>query len=397
MNQAFVPYFLFYWSPDPKTTECAFDGLENMTVAEILIKGSGQELSPEEIEILTSANRRPLFLYEILSTKPNHSYRIRNLFTDEEFEVTERAGSTSVGVGGIILSAIFHLNGHWQNMATAPYMLPPIDKQSVFHLRDEIRERVGRKKLTEDKLVPFVTVIRALYLDRLDTLLDPTPPTLTNTDGEPFEPQKIHFEIASAESAFFALKGLARKVLSEKDLLQDAIFENGQLRQVEIPWFKKGKASNEKTGFTVLGRARIDGTKLVVEVNSEQRGKRLREKIVNLLGKEVRYITTVRESIERQLDEQRIEESPRVEIKDAPLPTELQEHLKSIADAHWEKWMDEEVPALDGMTPREAAKTKVGRGLLKSLLLYYEQRNSSTSGNLLKPDLKDLRSKLGIK
>ncbi len=397
VNQVFMPYFLFFWSPDPTETDCTLKNHEDKTVPEILIHELNQELSTEEVEILESANRRPLFLYEILSTKPNDSYRIRNLFTDEEFEVIERIGSSSVEVGSIILSAIFYINGQWQNIATAPYPLRPIEKQATFQLRDEIRKRVRRKILNEEILAAFIDDIRALYLDLIDSLLNPTQPVLRNTDGDMIAPQILHFEVNSPQGAFDVLGSLTMKVMSQEDLLREAAFENGKLRQVEIPWFKKDKYASEKSGYTLLGRLTIDGNTLTVEVNSNRRANRIRKKIQQLLGNNVRYKTTVIDSIERRLNEHRPTTLLEDKIQKQSIPAEIQKRMKDVASAHWEKWIDDEIPALNGLTPRQAAKTKDGVDLLKSLLHYYEQRDRDHVGNLFKPDVNALRSRLGIK
>jgi hypothetical protein len=54
------------------------------------------------------------------------------------------------------------------------------------------------------------------------------------------------------------------------------------------------------------------------------------------------------------------------------------------------------VPALNNMTPREAAKTEEGRELLESLLLDYERHDDAENENLMRPDIPELRRKLGM-
>ncbi|MFN2512442.1 MAG: hypothetical protein ABR568_13620 [Pyrinomonadaceae bacterium] len=55
------------------------------------------------------------------------------------------------------------------------------------------------------------------------------------------------------------------------------------------------------------------------------------------------------------------------------------------------------MPALNDVTPREAAKTSEGRDLLESLLLYYERQDDGSPDNPLKPDIPALRRELGLK
>jgi len=70
--------------------------------------------------------------------------------------------------------------------------------------------------------------------------------------------------------------------------------------------------------------------------------------------------------------------------------------LEETARQHWIAWMDLPVPALNNMTPREAAKTEEGRDLLESLLLYYESHDDEPNENLMRPDLASLRRELGM-
>ena len=48
------------------------------------------------------------------------------------------------------------------------------------------------------------------------------------------------------------------------------------------------------------------------------------------------------------------------------------------------------------MTPREAAQTEEGRELLESLLLDYERHDDDSNENLMRPDVPELRRKLGM-
>ena len=75
---------------------------------------------------------------------------------------------------------------------------------------------------------------------------------------------------------------------------------------------------------------------------------------------------------------------------------ELRATMQEIARQHWESWFDLPVPALNDMTPREAAKTEEGRELLESLLLLYENSQGNSSVNITNPDIPALRRELGM-
>jgi hypothetical protein len=80
----------------------------------------------------------------------------------------------------------------------------------------------------------------------------------------------------------------------------------------------------------------------------------------------------------------------------ADLPPEVRLKLEEHTRQHWVTWFDVPVPALNHLTPREAAQTEEGRELLESLLLDYERHDDADNENLMRPDVPELRRKLGM-
>ena len=78
------------------------------------------------------------------------------------------------------------------------------------------------------------------------------------------------------------------------------------------------------------------------------------------------------------------------------IPPEVRgEILREFKTRHFAAWPDQSIPALDGKTPREAAKTREGRRKLDVLLKDAEHLEQS-----LDPaerfDFSDLRKELGL-
>ena len=65
-------------------------------------------------------------------------------------------------------------------------------------------------------------------------------------------------------------------------------------------------------------------------------------------------------------------------------------------EKHWESWPDIPVPALRGLTPRQAAKNKVGREILGSLLLKFEVRSGKQEDESNSVYVARLRRELGL-
>ncbi len=62
---------------------------------------------------------------------------------------------------------------------------------------------------------------------------------------------------------------------------------------------------------------------------------------------------------------------------------------------HWDEWVDVPLPALDGKTPRQAAKSALGRERLEALFAEFTWRNE-TQPTHLRVDVATLRQKLKL-
>jgi hypothetical protein len=64
---------------------------------------------------------------------------------------------------------------------------------------------------------------------------------------------------------------------------------------------------------------------------------------------------------------------------------------------HWKAWCDKPIPMLGNQTPRQAAKTMIGKEKLEALLLQYERRDAERSDDdPLKTDMHYLRTELAL-
>jgi hypothetical protein len=72
-----------------------------------------------------------------------------------------------------------------------------------------------------------------------------------------------------------------------------------------------------------------------------------------------------------------------------------EEALGALMARHWEAWLDERVPALGGKTPRQAAKTAVGRERLEALLVDFASRSEQEPVHM-RVGVDRLRQQLGL-
>lgn len=70
--------------------------------------------------------------------------------------------------------------------------------------------------------------------------------------------------------------------------------------------------------------------------------------------------------------------------------------MKRLMDQHWATWPDIPVPALRGMTPRQASKDPQGRELLESLLMEFELQDLRQKDENSRVNIAKLRHELGL-
>src|SRR5215213_10313365 len=401
MNSVFMPWFLFNWIHETKPPDSTY-------FSETF--HSEHALSEDEEKLIMSAIQTPYSLCEVVELTPGIGMTLFDLFRRVKHEVIERSASQTLKKGEIIYCATTHLDGISSNIGTSPYALRPIAKRDILELRKWIIDESGAAELTAEHLGEFEADIRSFYLDAVVAMF--LPPQLMNTDNDPLLPQKVHFDIESADSAFHALKGLAEG-MSEDELRSEATVADGLIVKAEIPWLGGTREARKRLGGPVwLGTINIEDSKLIVSVNSTKRAEKVRRLVEKRLGKEAVYKTTLIEPIEPEVERMwaaaasgsskpaaagRAQGTERTGVISlADLPAEVHLKLEETARQHWVTWFDVPVPAFNNMTPREAAKTEEGRELLESLLLDYERHDDADNENLMRPDIPELRRKLGM-
>src|SRR5215217_3901439 len=296
MNSVFMPWFLFNWIHETKLPDSPDFSVTTIAVSFF----REHELSEDEMRLILSATKAPYSLCEVLELTPGVGMTLFDLFRRVKQEVVERSASQTLKKGEIIYCATTHLDGISSNIGTSPYALRPIAKRDILELRKWMIDESGAAELTADHLVEFEADIRSLYLDTVTAMF--RPPQLMNTDSDPLLPQKVHFDIHSGDSAFHALKDLAKGV-SEDELRSDATVADGLIMKAEIPWLGGTREARKRLGGPVLlGTMHIEEGKLIISVNSTKRAKKIRRLVEKRLGTEAIYKTTLIEPIEPEVE-----------------------------------------------------------------------------------------------
>ncbi len=327
----------------------------------------GSSLTSAERRWLHAQGRVVVGLWEVLELQPGRSMRVRDRFTGEERVVFERSASR-------MLTPHAHLVGRvvdWEHEAlfcgTWPRAFSP---READQLHDITRQNLARmlrypKKRTlrpDEMRDPRAASLLLQLAEQASEAFDSAPPpTLQNTDGEPFVlcRDRFGFESLHRETLLAGLVGMDG---AERES------ESGEL-PARFALTRPGNAQHKDWDNTVIAGVELHRARLDVSTNSVERADSLRRRLEAQFP-QLRFAG-------------RSEEVP--EPGDMPggprlgeVPGEAeQQAMRQVLEGHLRAWPDEPLPALGGQSARQAVKTASGREKVERLLrdmAFNEQR-----------------------
>jgi hypothetical protein len=397
----FSPYVLFEWNPERPARRSAVKPRGGIVV-QAYLKKAANSLSALEHLILEQAIARPVSFYEIVRVHPGRSAVLRDVLIGEETEIEEHSGSERMRPGDAVYAQIWILPEVATLGRSAPIPIPPDRKVEIVKLRAQLQRKIKKqnRELTAADLTRYTDKIRTVYLDIRDAMSKP--PKLQNTDGELFLFHKLHFNTQSAQPTFDVLASLAWGMTKEELLEEAERNPDGSLRSIEFAWIKKGNKMHQAWENTVLGHLKVFGKTLLVEVNSANRAKRIREEIEQRLGSQATHVGTETETPEQMMKQAKQRKAQRgakeeIDQDDLPRDPEIRRQVEAQVQKQVEGWVRTKVPALGGRTPLQAVADPDGREMVEALLQGWERQNEVPgSASIVRPDINALRRLLNL-
>lgn len=316
----------------------------------------GRALPVGERAYLELMRDTSMHLYEVTDAVPGVSLMLRDVLEGDQVTVHERTGSRSISRFEWVAARLVPRGASGvpeieAGMLHVPHLLHEPVRQRLTAARKEFLRANPRATLLAfyKQAAPFFHSAWA------SAILDPVLPQLCNTDGEAMVVSRLTFDVvdeAAVRAALAAAPGLAVQGGSR--------------------WGWSGK--NHRGEEVSLGTLVLTEGALALEVNSVERAERGRRLVESLAGEAVRHRSTTHEDMAHKVREElRQGKAGRApssrEQEEGAIPRELAEELVLDHYAkHYRAWVDEPVPALDGLTPRSAARSPGLRARLVELL-----------------------------
>lgn len=229
-------------------------------------------------------------------------------------------------------------------------------------------------------------------------------PVFVTPEGHNLIISKAHFNIMDFDRVIDIL-------YEEKDFELDDLHPHNKAK---FSWLKKG-ASREwevvkpekgiildskimhesgKLSWDIVGSIMIDGQSLTLECISKERLKRGTQRLSDLLKGHIGHKVDTFEDMEAAIERNRTERHD----EEGEPDSYAQYMMESLMHQKFREWIDERIPALDGMTPREAVRSEDGRDkvveIIKGMENSEERKKMEGMSNM---NISFIRDELGLK
>jgi hypothetical protein len=148
-------------------------------------------------------------------------------------------------------------------------------------------------------------------------------------------------------------------------------------------------------GPLLLGMIRFEPEALTLEVKSRERLERGKLLLTSLLGDLITHEADSIQSPEAMMGQTKTASKTTKKTKEVPLEVQRQVIGQMMKQYYEERWPEMSIPALDGKTPKQAAKTPAGKRKVEAMLKDIEHQTSSQPGGDAL-DFAAIRRELGL-
>jgi hypothetical protein len=338
--------------------------IEGRPVASWYLEERGRHLSPQERDWLAAQLRSWLSVWEVLEVEPGESIRLKDLLTGEERTVSEVAGSKSLSQHLLVLARVVDHAGLSLLAGHHPSPLAPkIGRDCVDNLRAELG--LGKHMTPQDlRESSRPTTLITLWQETVAVVANQPMPTLRNSDGDELVLIKDHYKLVG--------KGARATVEAELANFADVEAPDPDASERRYTLIRDDDP-NAAMNDTILATIVVKARGVVVETNSRERADEQRALIQKTFGRIVKFSRREEASIDDLLEKGTI---PGKKAPPAPAGPEVDAMLRDFKARHYANWSDHGLPALDGLSPREAVGQPKYRARLETLLKEMEYHES---------------------
>ena len=351
------------------------------------VRDREHKLSTSERQWLKAQQAAWLSVWEVCAVESGTRIILKDLLSHEERTVEEVSASQTLMARDAILARIVDCAGMSVLCGCHPRPLPPVETAEVVQ---RTRGRLRRKRavpidrLREEKIGRYMIARWEEAVEDLDARSQILP-RLQNSDGEQLLLTVDHFEFEPAQR---------QRIETDLASIEGAEAPQPGHQEQALVFTQPGATMSRGAQNTVIGRAEIAAGRIRLETNSIERADQLRERIEQACGGALRHLA--REHSDPLALSARPGQGPDTGGFPDDLPPGVANQLiLEFKDKHYADWADQPLPALKGLTPRQAVGTRAGRQSVDLLLKDCENHEARIPEGQ-RFDFSGLRRELGL-
>ena len=327
----------------------------------------GQYLPPLEQQMLQDWQHSLPGAYDVVAVRPGEGSTFRDVIQGDVYDIADIASSHQLVPWDIIVTRILRVGDRYV-LSGGGVRLPSRERPRLVAYLNDLYANY-REEYPTAGWDDFLRDHSHLLHQYVEAMYERPRPTIVTMEGDEMRFGKAFFDVLDYPAAVEWLKETVELEVEEDEpgIWTASWREDGaslELLRAHGPAFDYQEPVGP--GVRSLGHIELRQDELVLEVTSERRmaaGKALLEA---RLGTSIRHRGDEWQegSIWDQLPE---EEEPQAPERRLPPDVEQELYLQAMR-AHYHRWVDEEIPALDYRTPREMVRTPAGRDRVLALI-----------------------------
>jgi hypothetical protein len=320
------------------------------TVAEEFLRRRGPRLPDRERALVESWTASRFAFWETQRIEAGRGVELKDLFEGDTFFVRDVSTSRTAAKWDCIAGRLHRFEDNWL-FAGDGFLVP---RELLPRIVERVKAGSAETGMTAGEFVRSRShEWRPLVVERNAEQL--ANQSLLNYEGDRIEFSSAEYEAPDEEAVATVLVGAP--------MFEETSEDAGKRT---FGWLDEAHGDDPRRAF---GHVEIGGGRLRLECNSRERLTTGRTVLEELCGGLVRHLA---DSF-RTIGEVR-EEAPPLE------PAIGHDVLANFYAEYYAKWVDEPVPALNGLTPREAVRSKAGREAVEALLREFENDEGHKRG-----------------
>jgi hypothetical protein len=351
-----------------------------------VVSAAEHEFDPRERRYMRAQLDAWLSIWRVVDVTPGSGLVLVDALTGVERSVRERIGSHDIGVGDGLLARIVRKGAGWEMFGLYPHVIPAeILDETIGDVRWHLSLGDGEVHpytLMGEQAFGVAEITIGQILVAREDAEDLT--EFVDAAGNPVRLVEDTYEFpAEARGALLeALEDLEGVVEDEEPPEGDD--DEGPATSLIL--LVPGSDS-------IVADLEIRARLLRVAATSIERADDARGILEGLDAPSLVHVGRITRTLDELLEAARLAE----DMVKSPLPPEALAHVRSMKARHYAGWIDEQIPALDGRTPREVAR-EPGSKQFVTLLELLEDIDETESGGdpAQRFDTAELREVLGL-